>query len=79
MNPSLKQRLDEIIVRFSLGYLSYSAARIKIDEMVNLEVERIIALKDDGFMYKKIISLQEAKTNAFNRLDRKKKRLDMFP
>ena len=75
MSP-IKKELDRIIGQFYSGKLSYSHARIKIEEIVDLEVEKVKQAGKNDVAYKEIVSLGAAKRTAFDRLKRKKKVLE---
>ena len=74
MSP-IKKELDIIISQFFTRKLSYSHARTKIEEIVDLEVEKVKQAGKNDFAYREIVSLGAAKRTAFERLKRKKKRI----
>ena len=75
MSHPIKKKLDMIITEFLAGKLSYGKAKNKIIDTVDGEVEKVNRQVGKGSMntaYKDIVSLGEAKKNAFARLKRKK-------
>ncbi len=75
MSP-IKKELDIIISQFFTRKLSYSHARTKIEEIVDLEVDKVKQAGKNDVAYREIISLGAAKRTAFDRLKRKKKVLE---
>ena len=75
MSP-IKKELDIIISQFFTRKLSYSHARTKIEEIVDLDVEKVKQAGNNDVAYKEIVSLGAAKRTAFDRLKRKKKVLE---
>ena len=75
MSP-IKKELDIIISQFFTRKLSYSHARTKIEEIVDLEVEKVKQAGKNDFAYREIVSLGAAKRTAFERLKRKKNLLE---
>ena len=73
MSSPIKKELDIIISQFFTRKLSYSDARTKIEEIVDLEVDKVKQAGKNDFAYREIVSLGGAKRNAFGRLKRKKK------
>ena len=76
MSPPIKKELDIIISQFVTGILFYSHARAKIEEIVDLEVEKVKQAGKNDFAYREIVSLGAAKRTAFERLKRKKNLLE---
>ena len=75
MSP-IKKELDIIISQFFARKLSYSHARTKIEEIVDLEVDKVKHAGKNDVAYKEIVSLGAAKRTAFDRLKTKKKVLE---
>jgi len=73
MSSPIKKELDIIIIQFFTKKLFYSQARAKIEEIVDLEVEKVKQAGKNDFAYREIVSLGGAKRTAFDRLKRKKK------
>jgi len=71
MSP-IKKELDIIISQFFTRKLSYSQARARIEEIVDLEVDKVKQAGKNDVAYKEIVSLGAAKRTAFDRLKRKK-------
>jgi len=76
MPHPIKTDLDRIIMLFYNGNLSYSEANQKIVEMVDKEADKIS--KAPKRSYSDIISLDQAKVNAINRLKRRQTKLKVF-
>ena len=75
MSHPIKEKLDMIITEFFAGKLSYGKAKHKIIDTVDEEVEKVnqqVGKGSRNTAYKDIVSLGEAKKNAFARLKRKK-------
>lgn len=66
---SMKTKLDKIITQFWNGEISYTEAKQKIGDAVDEAIP-------DVYNYKEISALAEAKRNAFNRLERKRIKLN---
>ena len=76
MAHPIKKELNNIIVRYYSGQISYPRARKEIEDTVDQEFEQKKLASE--FTYNDLIALAAERRNAYARLERRKKNLDRF-